>query len=159
MGTFGGGHMSWLRSALGRIAAVPRPAVIALLAYLALAAGLGGQLPFVQWSMFRFHLPTGSTAMPLFRADGERAQAESYTDFVGLPPSVVDVKHIGHESGVEHKFHDLALWLKQHQAAPDAGQQPVQIEIGLTILRFDAQGKVLTEARIDATGSARQAKP
>ena len=141
------------------LARAPLPAVLSLLSYLALAAALGGQLPFVQWTMFRFEMPTKPTAMPLFLADGRRAHAESFTDFVGLPPSVVDVQHIPYESGVEHKFHDLALWLQQHQAPADATSAPVQIAIGLTILGFDEEGKVQTQSRIDATGTASPVRP
>lgn len=109
--------------------------------------------------MFRFALPTKPTVMPLFLADGRRAHAESFTDFVGLAPNVVDVQHIPYESGVEHKFHDAVLWLQQHQAPLSAHPGPVKIEIGLTILSFDESGKVQTQQRIDATGSARPVRP
>jgi hypothetical protein len=145
-----------IRDALAR---VPGPAVIALFTYLLLAAGLGGHLPFVQWSMFRFYLPKGATVTPLFLADGQRASEMDYTDYIGLSPEVVDLEHSGYECGVEHKLQELHDWLKGNQGPAEAEPGPVQIQVGLTILSLTEDGQVVTETRIDATGSARKVNP
>ena len=141
------------------LAATPVPAFLGFVTYLMLAAGLGGHVPFVQWSMFRFYLPEGATVTPLFLADGQRASEVDYTDFVGLTADQVDLAHEGYECGVEHKLQELHDWIDQNQAPNDADPGPVEIQIGLTILSLNDEGQVVIETRIDATGTAREVNP
>ncbi len=138
---------------------VPAPAAIAAAAYLGLALLGGGRLPLVEKTMFRFSVPQVATVVPLFLADGERARAEDFVNFVNLPPEVVDLEHHGYECSVEHKLHEQKNWLAAHQAAAGAAAGPVSVALGVQLLSIGPNGKVKIEERIDARGTAHRWSP
>ncbi|MFZ5482335.1 MAG: hypothetical protein ACOZNI_36575 [Myxococcota bacterium] len=127
-------------------------AVGSCLAYGALSLGLGGGgVPFVRFPAFQFPVAREATAVPLFLADGERADVRDYTAFAGVGPDDVDVRHEGYACSVEHKLHEQRAWLAEN--AGEGG--PVRVEIGLLILSLDEAGRLVATPRVDATGTAR----
>jgi hypothetical protein len=123
-------------------------------AFVVLAVGLGGAVPFVPFPMFVFKLPERPTVIPLFKADGVPSSEEGFERFSGVAPSAVDLAHRGYECSAEHMMHELEEWLRWHQAAPGEPDGPVVVEVGLRILEIGPDGRVTTTERIDARGRA-----
>jgi hypothetical protein len=134
-------------------------AVGACAVYMALALTFGGGLPFVRFPAFTFPAAQGATAVPLFLADGAPADIAAYTDFVGIDPDAVDVKHHGVACSVEHGLYEQQHWLREHAAAPGSAPGPVRVEIGLRILDLDETGALREVLRVDAAGTARLRAP
>lgn len=132
-----------------------RIAAVACAAYLVIAFVLGGRVPLFEWGMFRFPVTQAEagTVTPIFLADGAVASIEDYVGFQGIGPDDVDIEHRPYECSVEHKLHEAKGWLTEHAAAPDAPPGPVRAEFGLLVLRVE-DGRVVTERRIDAVGTA-----
>jgi hypothetical protein len=130
----------------------PRWALGSLVAYAALALGLRGGVPFVRFPAFQFPVAEEATAVPVFLADGERADIRDFTAFAGVGPDAVDVRHLGIACSVEHLLFEQRDWL-----ADNAGEGgPVRAEIGLLVLSVGEDGRLATTTRIDATGTARR---
>lgn len=127
-----------------------RVALVALGVYVALAVSRLG-VPLTRFPAFQFPVAQGTTAIPVFYADGQIADIEDYTDFTGISPDAVDVRHEGYACAVEHRLHEQRDWLAHHQGAALDG---VRVEIGLLLLSVQGD-RVVSEPRIDATGTAR----
>lgn len=138
---------------------VPGPAIAAGVAvlYLVLAGLLGGRVPFLERHMFQFAAMDGPVVVPLFRADGVRADVHGFTDFQDLPPESVDVAHVGFQCSVEQHVRDQQAWLASHQADPTSPAGPVVAEVGFLVMEAGPDGRIDTTVRIDATGRARRA--
>ncbi len=126
------------------------------LVYLALAFGVRGGLPFVRFPSFAFPDTGGVMALPLFLANGEPAEATDFVDFAGVGPEAVDVVHEGLPSVVAHRFYEQPQWIGEH---PGAVGGEVQVEVGLRVLRVQADGSVSREDRVDGRGTARRRHP
>lgn len=127
--------------------------VVPCVGFLALVFGLRGGLPFVRFPAFAFPDTGGVQALPLFYADGVPADPSDYVDFAGVGPDAVDVEHPGLPSVVAHRFVEAQAWIAGH---PGAGG-PVEVQVGLRVLRRGADGRVRVEDRIDGRGTARRA--
>ncbi len=128
-------------------------------AFIVLAFGLRGAVPFVPFPMFVFKLPERPTVTPLFKADGVSTSEEGFERFTGVTPEQVDITHRGYECSAEHMLHEMQGWLREHQAAPGEAEGPVVVEIGLRILEIAPDGRVLTTERVDARGRAWPVSP
>lgn len=121
--------------------------------YLALNFGLGGGLPFVRFPAFAFPDTGGVMAVPLFLADGTPANPTDFTGFAGLIPEALDGAHPGLPSVVEHRFHETQAWIGGHLGTGG----PVEITVGVRVLRTDAAGRIAVEDRVDGRGTASRA--
>ncbi len=122
--------------------------------YWVMAVLLGGQVPFVERTMFAFPVLSSPLAAPLFRVDGELADVTAYTDFRGIGPRAIDVDHIGYRSTVEHHFHEMRAWIAAHPSPPETVSGGHPFEVGLLIFDWDLDGRVTTTVRVDGTGWA-----
>jgi hypothetical protein len=141
-----------------------RPALGAFGVYVALSLGssrdfgldlgVGGGVPFVRFPAFQFPLATGPTAVPFFRADGVEGPVERWTDFQGIDPAAIDLRHEGYACSVEHQLHEQQHWIREHLAPAWAPPGSARVELGLRIVALDADGRVATTLRVDAAGTA-----
>lgn len=130
-------------------------AVASCVVYLALAFTLRGGVPFIRFPAFAFPDTGGVMALPLFLADGERADATDFVDFAGVGPEAVDIEHRGLPSVVAHSFHELQRWIGEH---PGSGGD-VEVIVGLRVLRQAPDGTLTREDRVDGRGTARRRAP
>ncbi len=134
--------------------APPTTAALPFAAYVLLALGVGGGVPFVRFPAFSFPLVQPPAAVPIFVADGILSEPTDFVDFAALPGAQVDVDHPGYTSPVAHRFVETRRWLDDHQGAGG----PVTVAVGLRVFHFSEGGDIVTTDRIDATGSARRGR-
>ncbi len=131
----------------------PTPwALAACGAFLLLNFGLRGGLPFVRFPAFAFPDTGGVMAVPLFRADGESASAEAFTDFSGVEGAAVDMEHPGLPTVVAHRFYEVRAWIDGHRGAGG----DVSVEVGLRVLRSGPDGAITIEDQVNGHGTARR---
>jgi hypothetical protein len=111
-----------------------------------------GSFMFAVFPMFGFPVAAhGTTAVPLFLADDERADIETYDSFFEIEEHAVDATHEGTDSSVAHMYREQAAWIARHRVtAAEPGS--VRCAIGSTFVSIDADAVVTTRDRITARG-------
>lgn len=118
--------------------------------YFAIAVASGGRLPFACFPMFMFPSANGTTAVPLFTVDGERAEISRYEAFSGIAPDSAYLSHGNVMCSVEHMFQEGRAWITSH---PGDGARVCAI--GFSVVSLDEDGHLNVEDHVTAEGHCR----